>query len=219
MELQEKKKAIRYKKKPMPRMDARGKSASYVKNVLIPALKRRVSTAEKNLYHEKVRKKKALERKDLRIKKMQSTFWRKAKKAYAISMKKINLRARELYKNKVKDIRFSKSNAIDGVSCLPILQEFVRKENITLKQLGLFILINHFNWFKASDAVLWGYDARSISRELQPIRDLGWIEAFVGKRNVYVVSVVGKAKFREIQVFTKKKLEEFFNRVEKLKVK
>ena len=114
------------------------------------------------------------------------------KKASALLVRR---RARVLLNDKILRKRINSSYFLDAITAFPVLTEFYKKQSLTINEINMFIVVNHFEYFTAKDSLLFGFKKITSTRILDKLHEAGLLEKFIGKTNQYAVSLVGKKKF------------------------
>lgn len=161
----------------------------------------------KNKFAERIQR--AYKRKSaIRIKKYTKT----------ISNSRINHKANALLTNKILRERINESYFLDAITAYPVLTKFYKSQQLTINELNMFIVINHFKYFTNKDAVLFGFNQNTAASCLKILEGAGLIEKFEGRINTYSVSLIGKKKFtefaREINKGMRLLLKEYNKKVE-----
>ena len=188
----------------------KGKSSKYLKEVTIPHLQTRIYNLKIELEKARAGRQRTRDSKKQALKKTKDRIWNKQKKAYAVTQGKLNDRAKEWFYDKVKVQRLTSSTYMDGLTAYPIIQQYARAEGINYKKLGLFVLINHFNWFQLKDSAYYGYSYNFTSVIVRGLVADGLVEKFIGKSNSYCVTLKGQKKFLSFQTYYTQKTRELF---------
>ena len=114
------------------------------------------------------------------------------KKASALLVKR---RATNLLNDKILRKRINSSYFLDAITAFPVLTEFYKKQSMTINEINMFIVVNHFEYFTVKDSALFGFKKSTALAILERLTEAGLIEKFTGKTNSYAVSLTGKRKF------------------------
>ena len=188
----------------------KGKSSKYLKDVTIPYLQLKISNLKVEVQKARNSRQRTRDTKKKAVKNAKDQIWRKQKKTYAVTQGKLNDRAKEWFYDKVKVTRLTNTNYMDGLTAYPVVQQYARLNNINYKKLGLFVLINHFNWFQLKDAEYFGYNYNFTSANVKRLVDDGLVEKFVGRRASYAVTLKGQKLFYNFQTFYSSRTKELF---------
>jgi hypothetical protein len=122
---------------------------------------------------------------------------RKLTKAKKLSRMAIQRRASNLLSKKVVHNRINSTYFLDAITSYPVLTKFYKKQQMSINVLNMFIIVNHFQYFELKDAALFGIQLNTAVRSLDVLIENGLVEKFKKRTNQYVVSLVGKKKFKE----------------------
>lgn len=114
------------------------------------------------------------------------------KKASALLVKR---RATNLLNDKILRKRINSSYFLDAITAFPVLTEFYKKQSMTINEINMFIVVNHFEYFTVKDSALFGFKKSTALAILERLTEAGLLEKFTGKTNSYAVSLTGKRKF------------------------
>lgn len=136
------------------------------------------------------------------------------KQASALLIKR---RARNLLNDKILRKRINSTYFLDAITAFPILTEFYKTQSLTINELNMFIIVNHFEYFTVKDSVLFGFKKATALNVLNTLCDAGLLEKFTGHSNQYTVSLTGKRKFtnfsREINSGVRRLLNKYRDKV------
>lgn len=191
---------------------SKGKSSKYLKEVTIPTLQMQIANLKRDLAKSRTRRDEVKAGKKTAIKNAKDQIWRRQKKAYGVSQTKINGRAKEWFYDKVKVVRLTNSTYMDGLTAYPIIQQYARLNGMHYKKLGLFVLINHFNWFQLKDSEYFGYGYEFTAKMVRELVSDGLVEKFVGKRASFAVTLKGQKLFLNFQHFHNSRTKELFKK-------
>ena len=102
-----------------------------------------------------------------------------------------------LLKEKVYTKRIDSAYYLDAITAYPVLTKFYKEQNLTINELNMFIIANHFEYFEIKDATLFGIKKNTASNVLKTLVDAGLMEEFGVRPKKYSVSLIGKKKFTE----------------------
>ena len=135
-----------------------------------------------------------------------------------IANSRVNHKANILLNNKILRERINESYFLDAITAYPVLTKFYKSQQLTINELNMFIVINHFKYFTHKDAVLFGFNKNTAASCLSVLTDAKLIEKFEGRINTFCVSLIGKKKFtefsREINKDMRLLLKEYNKKVE-----
>ncbi len=193
-----------------------GKSSKYLKEVMVPALRLQIQRLKRKLSEARSSRKDVKDNHNKIVTQVKNSLWtKKNNKDYGVKERALNQMAREYYYDKMKAQRVHNSNYIDGISAYPIIQQQARIEGVTYKQFGLFIIINHYEWFQLKDTQFFGYSYGFTARQVAKLVDKGLVDKFIGHRNSYVVTLKGQKRFKELFTIYKKRTMALFKEWDK----
>lgn len=136
------------------------------------------------------------------------------KKASALLVRR---RATNLLNDKILRKRINSTYFLDAITAFPVLTEFYKTQSLTINQINMFIIVNHFEYFTVKDSALFGFKKATALSVLNILCDAGLLEKFTGHSNQYAVSLIGKRKFtnfsREINSGFRKLLNKYRDKV------
>lgn len=136
------------------------------------------------------------------------------KQASALLIKR---RARNLLNDKILRKRINSTYFLDAITAFPVLTEFYKTQSLTINEINMFIIVNHFEYFTVKDSELFGFKKATALAVLNTLSDAGLLEKFTGHSNKYLVSLSGKRKFtnfsREINSGVRRLLNKYRDKV------
>lgn len=116
--------------------------------------------------------------------------------------------ANTIMKNRVKKIVLNNSKYLDGISSFPIIYSWCKEHKIDPATFGIFVLINHYEWFTSADGIFFGHSKLVTTRHLKKLVLIGLVDEISNKRKAYVSSTLGKKTFREFKKYHDNRMEE-----------
>jgi len=136
------------------------------------------------------------------------------KQASALLIKR---RARNLLNDKILRKRINSTYFLDAITAFPVLTEFYKTQSLTINEINMFIIVNHFEYFTVKDSELFGFKKATALTVLNTLHGAGLLEKFTGHSNKYSVSLSGKRKFtnfsREINSGVRRLLNKYRDKV------
>ena len=115
--------------------------------------------------------------------------------------KLIKREAADKLNEKILRKRINTSFYLDAITAYPVLTKFYKGQNLTINEINIFIVANHFDNFQTTDARMFGFSMTTALRCLNTLVDAGLMEKFAGKTkaigDTYSISLLGKKKFTE----------------------
>lgn len=136
-----------------------------------------------------------------RIKRIYSERAEKRVKAMSKVVKKnrIKREAGKKLNEKLIASRIRTTHYLDAITAYPVLTKFYKSQGLTVNELNMFIVVNHFKNFTLKDAKILGFKRVTAIRALAVLVDAGLVEKFEGRTKAsgdsYASSLVGKKKF------------------------
>lgn len=138
-----------------------------------------------------------------RIKKIYENRAKKRVQALSKVIKKNRIKREVLHKVKEKLVvnRVRTTHYLDAITAYPVLTNFYKSQGLTINELNMFILVNHFKNFKLTDSKIFGIKNNTASNAISVLVDAGLVERFEIKGRYssyyYAPSLTGKKKFTE----------------------
>lgn len=136
---------------------------------------------------------------------------RKLAKAKKLSQLAIQRRASNLLTGKIVRERVNSTYFLDAITSYPVITKFYKSQQMSINVLNMFIIVNHFQYFELKDADLFGIQKNTAVRSLDVLIENGLVEKFKKRTNQYVVSLVGKKKFKEFATLINKDMRILLN--------
>lgn len=190
------------------KMNPRGKSSKHLKEFIIPELQAKAAYYKKLHYELKANNetKKDIRKKINQKKKQEVQIARR--QLFGKAQGRINVRAMEMYYDKIKTHKLDRSNYLDGVLSYPIIKEWL-KYNTTLNEseFRLFMVFYCHKWMHTTDCENFGFDIKAVSRIMKSLVAKGFAEAGTfKKRRVYYSSTNASHYFRSYMIFQRKRI-------------
>lgn len=109
--------------------------------------------------------------------------------------------AAKLLNQKILSKRIDSAYYLDAITAYPVLTKFYKEQSLTINELNMFIIANHFEYFEIKDATLFGIKKNTAANVLKTLVESGLMEEFGQRPKKYTISLIGKKKFTE---FSKK---------------
>ena len=170
---------------------------------VIKKLRNELRSAKLSNYHAK--KSLAIVKKNCadRIKRIYAERAEKRSKEMGKVMKKNRIK-REVgskLNEKIIASRIRTTHYLDAITAYPVLTKFYKNQGLTVNELNMFIIVNHFKSFNTKDAKLFGFKRGTALNALNVLVDAGLVEKFerkkVGTSDSYAPSLIGRKKFTE----------------------
>lgn len=123
--------------------------------------------------------------------------------------------ANNVMKSRVKKIVLNNSKYLDGISSFPIIYSWCKEHKIDPVTFGVFVLINHYEWFTPADGIFFGHSKIVTTRHIKKLVALELVEEMRSAKIAFVSSALGKATFRDFKKYHDQRMEELMENFEK----
>lgn len=103
--------------------------------------------------------------------------------------------ANEVVGNRVKKQVLNSSKYLGSISAFPIISKWCKDHKINPDTFGMFVLLNHYEWFTPADGIFFGHSKQVTTRHLKKLVLLGLADIMRTPKVTYVSSTLGKETF------------------------
>lgn len=179
-------------------LNTKGKPSTYLRNVIIPYYRKVIVGLEKEIKDLRKSKKSLLARKNKQINAKRWLKYKSNQKRYAVQQKKVNQKASELTKGKIRKSAFEKADLLGSIYFLPVYTKLAKEHGLRLNEFVYIVYTNNFKYISLSDYQDFFKEAFSFTY-LNNCRKLGYIDAEKTTINQYFLSLKGRNVIKQIQ--------------------
>lgn len=157
-----------------------------------------------------------------RIKRIYEDRAQKRVKAIGKVIKKnrVKREAGKKLNEKLINSRMRATHYLDAITAYPVLTKFYKSQGLTINELNMFIIVNHFKHFTVKDAKILGFKRTTAIKALSVLVEAGLVERFEGRTksigDSYAPSLGGKKKFTEFAKTINKDFRTLLNEYSKV---
>lgn len=179
-------------------LNTKGKPSTYLRNVIIPYYRKVIVGLEKEIKDLRKSKKSLLARKNKQINAKRWLKYKSNQKRYAVQQKKVNQKASELTKGKIRKSAFEKADLLGSIYFLPVYTKLAKEHGLRLNEFVYIVYTNNFKYISLSDYRDFFNEAFSLTH-LNNCRKLGYIDSEKTTINQYFLSLKGRNVIKQIQ--------------------
>lgn len=175
-----------------------GKSSVYLREVIIPHYRKKITLLEGEVRFLRESKKNLLERKNKQISAKRWLTYKSNQKRYAVREAKVRRKAVELTSNKVKKSAFEKADLLASIYFLPVYNKISKEAGLTLGDFIYIIYTSNFKFISTADYKEFFGDSYS-DISLLRCKKLGYIDVQKIKVNQHYLSLKGRNIVKRVQ--------------------
>lgn len=120
--------------------------------------------------------------------------------------------ANEIIEKRLKKSVVRSSNHLGAISSFPIIYSWCKDHKINHTTFGLFVLINHYEWFTPADGIFFGHTKATTAVHLKRLMAIGLVDMIrTGVKKTYLSSTLGKATFIEFKKYHDSRMKELMD--------
>lgn len=123
--------------------------------------------------------------------------------------------ANEIMMYRVRKATLNSSKYLSGISAFPIISDWCKQSKVNPTTFGIFILLNHYEWFTPADGIFFGHTKKTTTAHLKKLVALGLADIMRSNKIAYVSSVLGKDTFKDFKKYHDERMIELMDNFKK----